>query len=194
MNKIEISTQNAIDWKKETGIEIVYDVMSRNELEQLWSNWQKMPYNLKKESDKKSIELFGVNNKTHFYKLQNLTKYDGFPFVLHLHNPRNGSEHYDLRFLDLKNHKLLHSFALPDNWRENPKKTVLFKTRDHDPRWLDLKSYRLQDIDKGTINYKIYKPYGYFLLEFNGNVINGLYQIFKLRDKLRKDIWMMVKK
>ena len=31
-------------------------------------------------------------------------------FVLHKHNPRNGSLHYDLRFVDPRNPKILHSF------------------------------------------------------------------------------------
>jgi hypothetical protein len=185
---------SALKWSKETGIELIHVVKNKFELDDLWKNWSKMPSNLKKESDKKCLELFGKTNIQLYKQLYNVVRYDGYPFILHQHNPRNGSEHYDLRFLDLKNPKLLHSFALPDNWQKNINKTVLFKTRDHDPRWLQLESYRLKTIDKGVINYKIYKPYGYFLLEFTGNIINGTYQLFKLRDKIRKDVWMLVKK
>lgn len=59
LNESQKANENALKWKQETGIEIIYDIMSRKELDQLWLNWQKMPYNLKKESDKKSLELFG---------------------------------------------------------------------------------------------------------------------------------------
>ena len=184
----------AIEWSKETGIVIVYIVDNKFKLEELFKNFSRMPYNLQKESDKKCIEYFGCTNKDHYLKQLKTLQYTGFPFVLHLHNPRNGTEHNDLRFLDLKNPKLLHSFALPDNWKENINKTVLFKTRDHDPRWLELESYRLKTLDEGFVNYKIYKPYGYFLLEFSGKIINGTYQLFKLKNKIRKDVWMFVKK
>lgn len=193
-NKTDLLNSNAINWSKETGIELIYYVNNKFKLDELWKKWQKMPINLKKESDKKCLELFGKTNIGLYKHIYNTVQYNGYPFILHLHNPRNGSEHYDLRFLDLKNPKLLHSFALPDNWRNDINKTVLFKTRDHDPRWLQLESYRLKTIDEGVINYKIYKPYGYFLLEFSGKIINGTYQLFKLRDKIRKDVWMLVKK
>lgn len=187
--------QSAIDWIKKSGILLIYNLMKdRSKLEELWANWKKMPRNLQLQSDKKCIELYGCNNEKHYLMQLKQSKYDGFPFILHLHNPRNGSEHNDLRFLDLHNNKLLHSFALPDNWKDNINKTVLFKTRDHDPRWLTLESYRLKTLDKGYMDYKIYKPYGYFLLHFHGKILNGVFQIFKLRDKIRKDVWMMLKK
>lgn len=189
-----LKNKDALDWKNQTGIEIVYNVGSRFKLDEIYKNWKKMPSNLKDHSNKKCIELFGCNNDVLYKKLSMELKYDGYPFILHQHNPRNGSEHYDLRFLDLKNPKLLHSFALPDNWRDNVNKTVLFKTRDHDPRWLKLESYRLKTIDEGTINYKLYRQDRYFLLEFNGKIINGTYQLFKLNNKIRKDVWMFVKK
>lgn len=195
MNIKELNDKNALDWKNETGIEIVYGVKNKFELDEIYKNWKKMPLNLKIQSDKKSLEIYGCTNDRHYAQLSKTLQYDGYPFILHQHNPRHGSEHYDLRFIDLKNpKKLLHSFALPDNWRDNINKTVLFKTRDHDPRWLTLESYRLKTIDEGTINYKIYKPYGYFLLEFSGKIINGTYQLFKLHNKIRNDVWMFVKK
>jgi hypothetical protein len=194
MSNIDHVNESALKWSRDTGIEIICETGDLFQLHKMWTNWNKMPKELQLESDRKSLELFGINNEKHFSKISKEAKYDGFPFILHQHNPRNGSEHYDLRFIDLKNPKLLHSFALPDNWRNNINKTVLYKTRDHDPRWLKLESYRLKTIDEGVINYKIYKPSIYFLLEFTGKIINGLYQLFKLKDKIRKDVWLLVKK
>lgn len=194
MSNIDHVNESALKWSRDTGIEIICETGDLFQLHKMWTNWNKMPKELQLESDRKSLELFGINNEKHFSKISKEAKYDGFPFILHQHNPRNGSEHYDLRFIDLKNPKLLHSFALPDNWRNNINKTVLYKTRDHDPRWLKLESYRLKTIDEGVINYKIYKPSIYFLLEFSGKIINGLYQLFKLKDKIRKDVWLLVKK
>ena len=194
MSYISQLSSNAVKWSETTGIELIHPLTDRFLLESKWQNWNKMPKELQMESDKKSLDLFGKTNKSHYLELKKDVKYDGYPFILHQHNPRNGSEHYDLRFIDLKNPKLLHSFALPDNWRQNINKTVLYKTRDHDPRWLKLESYRLKTVDEGVINYKIYKPSLYFLLEFSGSIINGLYQLFKLKDKIRKDVWLLVKK
>jgi hypothetical protein len=114
------------------------------------------------------------------------------PFIIHKHNPRNGSEHYDLRFLDPHDNKLLHSFATPSNFLETiDNKSLLIKTRDHDPRWLTLKSHRLTDIDTGTVSIKT-QTSKYFELIFNGKVINGKYKLFKLKTK-RDDHWLFIK-
>lgn len=191
----------AHEWSKRTGIEIIYDEVSTSKLKDLWKNWNNMPQQMKDLSDEKSIELYGLNNKAHFEKLisnLNHSRFDGYDFILHRHNPRNGTQHYDLRFMDLKSNKLLHSFACPDNFLDNimdGKKMAIYKTRDHDPRWLTLKSYRLENIDKGTINYKIYKPKNFFSLEFNGDILKGLFYLFKLNSSTKRDdIWLMYKK
>ena len=113
-------------------------------------------------------------------------------FVLHKHNPRSGSEHYDLRFLDPKNPKLLHSFACPSNFMDTiGAKSTVVKTRDHDPRWLSLKSYRLETIDSGYAVIKIATP-KYFEIVFKGKIINGVYKLFKLKTR-RDDYWMLYK-
>lgn len=181
-------------WRKQTGLEIIYDEISNSKLKELWNNWNKMPNNMKEASDKKCIELYGINNKSHYEKLIEKSQYDGFDFILHKHNPRNGSTHFDLRFMDLKNNKLLHSFACPSNFLDTINRCVLYKTRDHDPRWLTLKSYRLDTIDKGTVDYKIYNKDKYFLLNFNGKIIKGTYQLFKLNGHKRNDLWLLIKK
>ena len=55
-------------WSQRTGIEIIYDEISIKKLEDIWKNWNKMPDQMKEISDQKSIELYGINNKSHFEK------------------------------------------------------------------------------------------------------------------------------
>lgn len=128
------------------------------------------------------------------YEQVSKSMYDGFPFVIHQHEPRSGSLHFDLRFLDLKNQKLLHSFAAPENFLENTNRSTLYKTRDHDPRWLTLKSYRLKEVDSGVVSYKMYRPSNYFELEFHGSILNGVYRLMKLKNRGRDDLWLLTKK
>lgn len=188
----------AIKWRLQTGIELIYNEPDRSLLNDMWDNWNQMPNNLKRMSDQKSIELFGMTNEQHYSKLINngaQAKYDGYRFIIHKHNPRQGSLHCDLRFMDLKNNKLLHSFAVPKEWLDNVElKTTIYKTRDHDPRWLDLKSYRLETIDEGYVDYKMYRPSAYFDLVFHGKVLNCRKILFKLKGRYRDDVWMMVGK
>lgn len=191
-------TDIAQRWRQQTGIELVYNEPNRSILNDIWDNWNQMADNLKKISDQKSLELFGLTNQQHYSKLSNnlaKAKFDGYRFILHKHNPRNGSIHCDLRFLDLKNNKLLHSFAIPIDWIKNPSlKTTIYKTRDHDPRWLDLKSYRLETLDEGYVDYKMYRPSVYFDLYFHGRIVNGRKILFKLKNTHRDDVWMLIGK
>ena len=105
MSNIDHVNESALKWSRDTGIEIICETGDLFQLHKMWTNWNKMPKELQLESDRKSLELFGINNEKHFSKISKEAKYDGFPFILHQHNPRNGSEHYDLRFIDLKNPK-----------------------------------------------------------------------------------------
>lgn len=185
-------------WRQQTGIELIYNEPNVSVLNDIWDNWNQMPDNLKKISDQKSLEFFGLTNQQHYNQLINdrfKSQYTGYRFILHRHNPRNGSIHADLRFMDLKNNKLLHSFAVPVEWLNNiDLKTTIYKTRDHDPRWLDLKSYRLETIDEGYVDYKVYRPAIYFDLVFHGRVLIGEKILFKLKGRYRDDIWMMTGK
>ena len=115
-------------------------------------------------------------------------------FILHKHEPRSGSLHYDLRFVDPKNPKLLHSFACPKNFLEtlNTKSSIV-KTRDHDVRWLTLQSYRMKTIDSGTVTYKV-STAKYFDITFHGKILNGEYRLFKLSRTNRDDRWLMIRK
>lgn len=61
-------------YRMDSGIELIHKEPSKKELERIWNNWNKMSYLQKRESDKKSIELFGKTNKDHYYEL--LKSYD----------------------------------------------------------------------------------------------------------------------
>lgn len=191
-------TDMAQKWRQETGIELIYNEPNISLLNDIWDNWNQMPNNLKRISDQKSMELFGLTNQQHYSKLINnpaVSKYEGYRFILHKHNPRNGSIHCDLRFMDLKSNKLLHSFAVPIAWADDTNlKTTIYKTRDHDPRWLDLKSYRLETLDEGYVDYKVYRPAAYFDLIFHGKLLNREKILFKLKGRYRDDVWMIVNK
>lgn len=114
-------------------------------------------------------------------------------FIIHQHNPRRGSEHYDLRFQDAKDPKIVHSFALPTTFPETVnKKTTVVKTRLHGEHWLTIKSYRLKVFDQGKVSIKI-QTSKYFELEFKGSIINGFYKLFKLKNTFRGDYWILVK-
>lgn len=114
------------------------------------------------------------------------------PFIIHKHSPRNGSLHLDLRFLDPYDSKNLYSFALPKEYKFSDKKTIAIKTRDHDPRWLTLKSYRLNSVDYGNVIIYIATT-KYLELEFKGNQLKGKYRLFKLSKTKRDDEWLLVK-
>jgi len=52
-------------WRAETGIELIHKEPTLTEQKRIWQNWNKMSEEMKIESDKKSIELFGKNNTEH---------------------------------------------------------------------------------------------------------------------------------
>lgn len=115
------------------------------------------------------------------------------PYVIHKHLPRSGSLHYDLRFGNPRNDKELFSFAAPRNFLETiNQKTLLVRTKEHLARWLDLKSYRLTDIEKNTVTVKIATS-KYFDLEFHGKILNGSYKLFKMSSTFRQDRWLLIK-
>lgn len=49
-------------WRAETGIELVHQEPTLKEQERIWKNWNEMSDEMKEKSDRKSIELFGINN------------------------------------------------------------------------------------------------------------------------------------
>jgi hypothetical protein len=58
-------------WRAETGIELIHKEPTIDEFFRIWNNWQKMSPDMKKKSDEKSYELFGMTNKEHFEALLN---------------------------------------------------------------------------------------------------------------------------
>ena len=57
-------------WIQENGIELVHQTPTKQEMEEIWSRWQKMSRNEQKISDQKSIELFGMTNEQHHVVLE----------------------------------------------------------------------------------------------------------------------------
>lgn len=56
----------ALDWQEVSNIHIVITAKTLEELEEQWIAFNSMPIKLRRESDWKSLELFGVTNKDHY--------------------------------------------------------------------------------------------------------------------------------
>lgn len=61
-------------WRAETGIELIHQEPDEQELDRIWDNWNQMTKDMKKISDKKSIELFGIDNRSNYYLLKSFYK------------------------------------------------------------------------------------------------------------------------
>ena len=114
-------------------------------------------------------------------------------FILHHHTPRNGTPHYDLRFEDRYDPKLLHSFACPKNFLDTMNdRSIIYKTRDHGNHWIELKSYRLETIDEGMVDIMASSK-KYFKLVFKGKKLKGAYVLFRNQNARREDVWVFKK-
>ena len=112
-------------------------------------------------------------------------------FVIHQHTPRSGSYHFDLRFIDSKTKKL-NSFAFGKDFdKKHSSKIIGVRTKDHNERWLTLKSYRLTVFDEGKVDI-LAASTKYFELNFKGKKLKGKYKLFKIKSK-RDDNWLLVK-
>ena len=67
---MDSDTQIAINWMEETGLALLHPCGSSQGLEELWQKWMSMSDTDKRESDAKSIELFGMGNEEHYEILQ----------------------------------------------------------------------------------------------------------------------------
>ncbi len=56
-------------WRAETGIELIHPEPTLEEQERIWNNWNQMSDEMKKKSDEKSLEFFGMTNNEHYEKL-----------------------------------------------------------------------------------------------------------------------------
>lgn len=56
-------------WRAQTGIELIHKEPTLEELNRIWNNWQLMNDEQKAISDKKSMELFKMNNEDHYNDL-----------------------------------------------------------------------------------------------------------------------------
>ena len=52
-------------WRAERDVELVHREPTLRELERVWRNWRQMPEDKRRESDRKSRELFGASNERH---------------------------------------------------------------------------------------------------------------------------------
>ena len=60
-------------WRASTGLELIHREPDLKELKRIYRNWLKMSERAKRESDRKSLELFGKTNEDHYQEL--LSKY-----------------------------------------------------------------------------------------------------------------------
>lgn len=56
-------------WISKTGIELIHKKPTSDILDLTWINWNRMSDNQKRISDEKSKELFGIDNRKHYFKL-----------------------------------------------------------------------------------------------------------------------------
>jgi cytidylate kinase len=56
-------------WRAEKGIELIHKEPTKDELNRIYKNWNKMTDEQKKESDEYSMKLFGKTNKDHYKEL-----------------------------------------------------------------------------------------------------------------------------
>lgn len=61
-------------WRAKTGIELIHKEPTSLEQDRIWENWFWMSDEMKKISDRKSLELFGIDNQSHHRKIKGLEK------------------------------------------------------------------------------------------------------------------------
>lgn len=70
---LELSEDPAHKFRMDTGIELIHREPTKQELIRIYKNWLKMDKHKKRLSDEKSVELFGMDNVSHFMIL--ITEY-----------------------------------------------------------------------------------------------------------------------
>lgn len=57
-------------FRMDTGIELIHQEPTLEELQRIYKNYTLMPVNLQRISDSKSLELFGLKNRAHYRHLR----------------------------------------------------------------------------------------------------------------------------
>lgn len=68
---LDLKNKEAQDWSDDSGKTIIIDTNKEEQLDDNWQKWEQMPRDKKRESDWKSIELFGFDNKTRYENMKN---------------------------------------------------------------------------------------------------------------------------
>ena len=74
-----VDVENAIDWSKMNDVPIIHPTRSLEDLEKLWDNYNSYHKDIRRESDWKSIECFGLNNQSHYEYLKSQFLKDDIP-------------------------------------------------------------------------------------------------------------------
>lgn len=74
-----VDVENAIDWAKMNDVPIIHPTRSLEDLEKLWDNYNSYHRDIRRESDWKSIECFGLNNQSHYEYLKSQFLKDDIP-------------------------------------------------------------------------------------------------------------------
>ena len=56
-------------WRADNGIELIHREPTKSELRRIYRNWKLMPASLRRKSDEKSMELFGISNAENYARL-----------------------------------------------------------------------------------------------------------------------------
>lgn len=57
-------------YRMDSGIELVHQEPTIEELDRIYANYRAMPVRMKRLSNAKSKQLFGINNRDHYYRLR----------------------------------------------------------------------------------------------------------------------------
>lgn len=59
-------------WRALNGVELIHKEPTKEEQIRIWNNWNEMGGEMKRKSDIKSIELFGIDNSMHNAQIMSL--------------------------------------------------------------------------------------------------------------------------
>lgn len=68
----DLKNKEASDWSQTTGKAIIINTNKESELDLAWQKWEQMPKQQRRESDWKSMEIYGIDNKTRYERMKNV--------------------------------------------------------------------------------------------------------------------------